>query len=118
MCVTARPASRRRKKRILKEVKGQFGGRRRLIRTATEVAIRGRTFAYQGRKQKKRQYRRLWITRLNGAVRQHGLRYSQFINGLGKAGITLDRKQLSELAIHDEAAFAQVVEQVKTALSA
>jgi large subunit ribosomal protein L20 len=114
---TARVASRRRRKRILEEVKGQVGGRHRLIRTASEVVLRGRNFAYQGRKQKKRIFRRLWITRINAAVRQHGLRYSQFMKGLSKTDIQLDRKQLSELAIHDEAAFAAIVDKVKAALS-
>ncbi|PIE24203.1 MAG: 50S ribosomal protein L20 [Planctomycetota bacterium] len=117
MRVTARVASRKRRKRILDEVKGQVGGRSRLIRTASEAAVRGRNFAYQGRKQKKRVFRRLWITRINAAVRQHGMRYSQFINGLQSAGIELNRKQLSELAIHDEAAFGKIVDQVKAALS-
>ena len=101
----------------LNKVKGYVGGRRRLIRTATEAVIRAQAFAYKGRRLKKREFRRLWITRLSAAARLHGLLYSRFIHGLKKAGITLDRKQLSELAIHDEAAFGKIVDQVKVALS-
>lgn len=117
MRVRSRPASRRRRRRILKRAKGYIGGRHRLIRTATEAVIRAQAFAYEHRRLKRREFRRLWITRLSGAVRQHGLRYSRFMYGLKKAEILLDRKRLSELAIHDPVAFGGIVEKVKAALS-
>lgn len=118
MRVTQRVASRRRRKRILDRAKGYVGGRHRLIRTATEAVIRADAFAYKGRKLKKRDFRRLWITRLSAAVGQQGLNYSRFIFGLKKAEIVLNRKQLSELAIHDATAFTAIVDKVKVALSA
>ncbi|MEZ5990510.1 MAG: 50S ribosomal protein L20 [Planctomycetota bacterium] len=117
MRVRNRVASRNRRRRILARTKGQVGGRRRLIRTASEAVVRGDRFAYEGRRLKKRDFRRLWIIRINAAVQDHGLNYSTFVNGLKKTGIVLDRKQLSELAIHDPKAFAGVVDQVKAALS-
>ncbi|MAE76043.1 MAG: 50S ribosomal protein L20 [Planctomycetes bacterium] len=118
MRVTARPASRKRRRRILKLAKGYVGGRHRLIRTATEAVMRAQTYAYRHRRLKKRDFRRLWITRLSAAAGLHGLQYSRLINGLKKAGILLDRKQLSELAIHDPNAFAGIVDKAKAALSA
>lgn len=105
-------------KRILKRASGYVGGRKRLLRTAKETLARAGAFAYRDRRVKKREFRRLWIVRISAACEQHGLRYSQFINGLKKADIGLDRKQLSELAIHDPAGFQVVVEQVKSALAA
>ncbi len=117
MRVRGRPASRARRRRILKRAKGYVGGRHRLIRTATEAVLRSDAFAYKGRKQKKRMFRRLWITRLTAAARNHGLSYSRFIHGLKQAGVELDRKQLSELAIHDPKAFESLVDKAKTALS-
>lgn len=117
MRVTARPASRARRRRILKRAKGFVGGRHRLIRTATEAVIRAEAYAYRHRRLKKREFRRLWITRLSAAAGQHGLQYSRLIHGLKKAGIELNRKQLSELAIHDPDAFTGVVDKVKAALS-
>ncbi len=117
MRVTNRVASRNRRRRILNRAKGQVGGRRRLIRTATEVVIRGDSFAYVGRKQKKRQFRRLWITRVSAAAKNHGMNYSQFMNGIKKSGIELNRKQLSEMAIHDPEGFTALTEKVKAALS-
>ena len=109
-------AKHRRLKRILKQVKGYRGSRRRRIKLAKEAIIRAGRMAYIGRRLKKRQFRSLWITRLNAAVRDRGLSYSRFINGLNKAGITVDRKQLAAVAYNDAAAFDQFVEKAKAAL--
>ncbi len=111
-------ATRRRRNRVLKRAKGFRGGRSRLFRTAREAILRAEASAFAGRRQKKRQFRRLWIIRLSAAVKQHGLQYSRFINGCQKAGVKLNRKELSELAIHDPAAFGKVCELAKSALSA
>ena len=106
------------KRRLFKKAKGYVGGRRRLLRTVKETLIRAGAFAYRDRRVRKREFRRLWITRVNAACRMRDIRYSQFINGLKKANIELDRKMLSEIAIHDPAAFDQIVEEAKQALSA
>ena len=106
------------RKRLLKRAKGYVGGRRKLLRTRKETLLRAGAFAYRDRRVKRREFRRLWIIRINAACQEHGLRYSQFINGLQKANISLDRKQLSEMAINDPAGFSQVVDQVKSALAA
>ena len=111
-------SSNRAKKRLFKRAKGYVGGRRKLLRTVKETVLRAGVFAYRDRRNKKRNMRRLWIIRVNAAVRERGLRYSEFINGLKKAGIELDRKSLSEMAIHDPPAFDAVVAQVKQALAA
>ncbi|MCA9128545.1 MAG: 50S ribosomal protein L20 [Planctomycetales bacterium] len=111
-------ARRQSNKRLLKRASGYVGGRRRLLRTAKETLVRAGVFAFRDRRVKKREFRRLWIIRISAACEQHGLRYSQFIHGLAKANIGLDRKQLSEMAIHDPAGFQVVVEQVKSALAA
>lgn len=111
------PAHRRRHNRVLKRVKGFRQGRRNLFRVANETAIRADAFAFVGRAQKKRRFRALWITRLSAAVRAQGLRYSAFIHGVQKAGIKLNRKELSELAIHDPAVFDQICQQARTALA-
>jgi large subunit ribosomal protein L20 len=105
------------KRRLFKRTKGYRGGRNNLLRTAKETVVRAGVFAYRDRRQRKRNFRRLWITRINAATRQRGLRYSEFICGLGKTGIELNRKMLSEMAIHDSAAFDAIVEQVKEALA-
>ncbi len=105
------------KKRVLKEVKGYRGAVRSQIRLAKEARVRAAVNARIGRKLKKRDYRSLWIIRLSAACQQRGIRYSQFINGLKKAGIELNRKMLSEIAIADEAAFDAIVEQAKAALA-
>ena len=105
------------KKRLRKKVKGFRGGRGGLLRTAKETLVRAEAFAFRDRRTRKREFRKLWIIRINAAVRQRGLRYSQFIYGLDKAEISLDRKSLAEMAVHDPAAFDQVVEQVKQALA-
>jgi large subunit ribosomal protein L20 len=108
---------RQSKNRLFKRAKGFVGGRGRLLRTMKESLLRAGAFAYRDRRVKRREFRRLWIIRINGALTPHNIRYSQFIHGLQKAGIGLDRKQLSEMAIHDPAAFTAVVEQVKKALA-
>ena len=109
-------APRRKKKvRWFKAAKGYRGGRRRLWRTVRESVVRSWAYAYRDRRQKKRQFRRLWIIRINAAARMRGMRYSLFIDGLKKANIDLNRKQLSEMAIHDPAAFDAVVEAAKAA---
>jgi len=104
------PKTRHRRKKILKQAKGYFGGRRKLYRTAAETVLRAGAFAYKGRKQKKRRARALWIIRVNAACRQVGFSYSVFMAGLKKAGVTLDRKILAELAVSDPAAFAKLAE--------
>ncbi len=118
MRTTKGAARRRSKKRLFKRAKGYRGGRSKLLRTVKETVLRAGVYAFRDRRVRKRSFRRLWITRLNAACRERGLRYSEFIHGLGKAGIELDRKSLSELAIDDPAAFDTVVEQVKEALAA
>ena len=110
-------ARTRAKRRLFKRTKGYRGGRNNLLRTAKETVIRADVFAYRDRRLRKRDFRRLWITRINAATRQRGLRYSEFISGLGKSGIELNRKMLSEMAIHDPTAFDAIVEQAKEALA-
>ena len=107
------PKTRQRRKKVLKQAKGYFGGRRKLYRTAAETVLRAGVFAYRDRKQKKRLSRSLWIVRINAACRQAGLSYSKFIAGLKKAGVTLDRKVLAELAVSDPGAFAKLAETAK-----
>lgn len=104
------------KRRLFKRAKGYVGARRRLLRTVKENLVRAGVFAFRDRRARKRQFRRLWIIRINAAVRERGLRYSEFIDGLVKAGLELDRKTLSELAIHDPQGFDAVVAEVKAAL--
>lgn len=106
-------ARRRAKKRILKQARGFRGGRGTLIRSARETLLRSGAYAYRDRRARKRDFRRLWITRINAACRQRGLRYSEFIHGLHASGIELDRKTLAEIAVRDPAAFDQLVEQVR-----
>jgi len=109
-------APRRQKKvRWFKAAKGYRGGRHRLWRTVRESVMRGWAFAYRDRRQKKRQFRRLWIIRINAASRLRGVSYSHFIDGLKKASIDLNRKQLSEMAINDPAAFDAIVDAAKAA---
>ena len=109
-------ARNKKKKRLFKEARGFRGGRSKLLRTMKESVIRARAYAYRDRKTKKRVFRRLWITRLSAACRSRGLRYSVFIHGLKNAGIDLDRKTLSELAIHDPAVFDEVFDRAKAAV--
>lgn len=105
---TNNPASHRRHKRLLKHAKGNRGGRSKLYRKARETVERGWNFAYRDRRARKRDFRKLWIMRINAAARLHGLSYSRFINGLKRANIDLDRKVLADVAIHDPEAFAKV----------
>jgi large subunit ribosomal protein L20 len=106
-------AKRRRHNRILKEAKGYFGSRHRLFKVARETVERAWTYAYRDRKQRKRTFRSLWIARINAAAREHGLSYSQLIDGLNKAGVEIDRKNLAELAATDPQAFAALVQQAR-----
>ncbi len=110
------PASRERRKRVIKSAKGYRGRRSKLFRYAKDATMKGKYWAYRDRKTRKRTFRYLWIQRLNAAVRAHGLTYSRFAEGIKAAGIGLDRKILSDLAISDEAVFKGIVEQVKAAL--
>ncbi len=109
-------ARRQAKRRLFQRAEGYVGGRRRLYRTAKENLFRAGKFAFRDRRRKRRDFRRLWIIRVNAAARLHGLRYSQFIDGLLKANIELDRKQLAEMAVNDPAGFTAVVAAAKTAL--
>ena len=110
-------ARRRRHKRTLDEARGYYGARSRLVRVAREAVERGMRYAYRDRKQRKRQFRRLWIVRINAAAREFGLSYSRFINGLLRAGVEVDRKVLADLAVHDPAAFGALAERCKAALA-
>ncbi|MDP3560327.1 MAG: 50S ribosomal protein L20 [Legionellaceae bacterium] len=107
-----------RHKKILKLAKGYYGARSRVFRVAKQAVIRAGQYAYRDRRQKRREFRALWIARINAQARVCGLTYSQFIAGLKKACIELDRKVLADMAVHDKDAFAVVAEKVKTALSA
>lgn len=117
MRTTTAPASRRRRQRVLKRARGFRGARSKLIRQASEAVDRAMRLATIHRQQKKRSYRSLWIVRLSAACRNEGLSYSRFIEGLTKAKIVLNRKMLSEIAIHDPAGFKTLVEQAKASLS-
>ena len=108
----------RRHKKILKQAKGYYHARRKVFRVAKQAVTKALQYAYIGRKQKKRNFRSLWITRINAAARINGLSYSRFINGLMKAGITLDRKVLADIAVHDAQGFAALAEKAKSALAA
>ena len=108
--------TRKRRKKVLKLAKGYFGAKSRLFKTAKEAVMKSGHYAYIGRKQKKRNFRSLWITRISAGCKMNGINYSTFMNGLKKAGITLNRKMLSEIAISDPAAFTSVVEKAKAAL--
>jgi len=105
-------------KKVLKAAKGFYGRRKNTIRAAKAAVDRSMQYAYRDRKNRKRTFRALWIQRLNAAVREHGLTYSRFIDGLNKAGVELDRKALSDIAIHEPAVFAAYVEKAKAALPA
>ena len=118
MRTTKGAARNKAKKRLYQKTKGYRGGRNNLLRTAKETVIRAGVFAYRDRRVRKREFRRLWIIRINAAVRERGLRYSEFIAGLKKAQIELDRKTLAEMAVNDSAGFDAVVEKAREALSA
>jgi large subunit ribosomal protein L20 len=105
-------------KKVLKAAKGYYGRRKNTIRIAKQAVEKANQYAYRDRKRRKRTFRALWIQRLNAAVRQFGLTYSRFIDGLGKAGVAVDRKVLSDLAIREPAAFEAIVDKVKGALAA
>ena len=108
----------KRKKQIMKAARGAFGGRSKLWKAAKENVERGWKYAYRDRKNKKRDFRRLWITRINAGAHLHDLSYSTFMNGLRLAGIEIDRKMLAELAVRDPAAFTILAEKARTALNA
>ena len=110
-------ATRKRRKRVLKLAKGYRGAKSKLFRTAKQAVMKSLSYAYIGRKQKKRDFRKLWITRISAACKLNGTTYSKFMNGLKKAEINMNRKMLSEIAIADPAAFTQLVEQAKAALN-
>jgi large subunit ribosomal protein L20 len=109
--------ARRRHKKILDRAKGYYGARSRVFRVAKQAVIKAGQYAYRDRRQRKRQFRALWITRINAASRANGLTYSRLIAGLRKAEIGLDRRVLADLAVHDKAAFASVVEKARAALA-
>ncbi|WOC33408.1 MULTISPECIES: 50S ribosomal protein L20 [Caproicibacterium] len=109
-------ATRKRRKKILKLAKGYWGSKSRHFKMAKQAVMKSGNYAFAGRKARKRDFRRLWITRISAGCRANGISYSVFMNGLKKAGITLNRKMLSEIAISDEAAFKSLVEQAKAAL--
>jgi large subunit ribosomal protein L20 len=106
-------ARNQRKKKTLKEARGQFGARSKLYRTAKNSVERGWAYAYRDRRRRKRDFRRLWITRINAAARTNGLSYSRFVSGLRSAGVELDRKMLADLAVRDPAAFTELAEVAK-----
>ncbi|MBW3670704.1 MAG: 50S ribosomal protein L20 [Acidobacteria bacterium] len=117
MRVKRGPKRKNRRKKILKLAKGYWGMKSRNHRVAKEQVERSLNFAYTGRKEKKRQFRRMWIVRINAAARLHGLSYSRMIAGLKAAGNEIDRKVLADLAVHDDAAFAALAEQAKGSLA-
>ena len=108
----------KRKKQVMKAAKGAFGGRSKLWKAAKETVERGWRYAYRDRKNKKREFRKLWIMRINAAAHEHDMSYSVFMNGLKLAGVEIDRKVLADLAVRDPQAFAAVAEQARTALGA
>ena len=108
--------ARKRRKRVLKLAKGYFGSKHTLYKTANEQVMRSLRYAYRDRKQKKRDFRKLWITRINAQARVEGTTYSKLMNGLSKAGVEVNRKMLADLAIHDQKAFANLVEIAKEQL--
>ena len=110
--------ARRRHKKILKQAKGYYNARRKVFRAAKQAVTKALQYAYIGRKQKKRHFRSLWIARINAASRANGIAYSRFMNGLLKAGITLDRKVLADIAVHDASGFTALTEKAKSALAA
>ena len=110
--------ARARHKKVLKKAKGYYGARNRVYRVAKQAVTKAGQYAYRDRRQRKRQFRALWIVRINAAAREHGLSYSRLINGLKKAAIDIDRKVLADLAVHDKAAFGSIAAQAKAALNA
>ena len=110
---TSAPARNKRKKKIFKEAKGYFGGRKNLFRTAKDAVEKGWEHAYRDRKNKKRTFRRLWITRINAAARQNEMSYSHFMNGLKKSGVELNRKALADLAVRNPEAFSALADRAR-----
>jgi large subunit ribosomal protein L20 len=110
--------ARARHKKVLKQAKGYYGARSRVYRVAKQAVIKAAQYAYRDRKQRKRQFRQLWIARINAGARECGLSYSRFMNGLKKANVEMDRKVLADLAVFDKPAFAKLVDLAKEALSA
>ena len=110
-------ATRKRRKKVLKAAKGYYGSKHTLFKTAKQAVMKSGQYAYIGRKQKKRDFRRIWITRISAAAKMNGMNYSTFMNGLKKAGIDLNRKMLSEMAISDPEGFTKVVEVAKSKLA-
>ena len=111
-------ASRARRKKVLKQAKGYYGARSRTFKVAKQAVIKAGQYAYRDRRQKKRQFRSLWIMRINAAARQNGMTYSRFMDGLKKASIDIDRKVLADLAVNETAAFTHLVNEAKSALAA
>jgi large subunit ribosomal protein L20 len=111
-------AARKRRKKVLKYTKGQFGTRSKLHRRGHEAMMKSLWYAHRDRRDRKRDFRRLWITRINAASRQNGLSYSRFMHGLTQAGVEVDRKMLADLAVHDAAAFAELVDVARGAIEA
>ena len=109
--------TRKRRNKIMKMAKGYWGSRSKHFRVANEAVMKSLSYAYVGRKLKKRDFRQLWITRINAGAKMNGMNYSTFMNGLKKAGIAINRKMLAELAVNDKAAFTQLVEAAKKALA-
>jgi large subunit ribosomal protein L20 len=109
--------ARARHKKILKQAKGYYGARSRVYRVAAQAVTKAGQYAYRDRRQRKRQFRQLWIARINAAARQNGMSYSRFINGLKKASVEIDRKILSDIAVHDKVAFSALIEAAKGALA-
>jgi len=115
--VHSQVARHKRHKKLLKRAKGFWGARGKLYKSAKETILRADAYAYRDRRRKKRDFRRLWIERINAAARAHGLSYSRFIDGLNKAGVILNRKMLALMAVEDEKAFADLVEKAREALA-
>ncbi len=109
--------ARRRHRKVLNRAKGYYGARRKVYRVAKQAVIKAGQYAYRDRRQRKRDFRSLWITRINAAAREHGLSYSRFINGLKRAEIDIDRKVLADLAVHDKAAFKALAEKAQASLA-
>lgn len=109
--------ARARHKKVLKQAKGYYGARSRVYRVAAQAVTKAGQYAYRDRRQKKRQFRQLWIARINAASRMNGLSYSRFINGLKKASVEIDRKILADIAVHDKATFTALVSKAKEALA-
>ena len=109
-------ATRKRRKKVLKLSKGYFGAKSKLFKTAKEAVMKSGNYAYIGRRLKKRDFRRLWITRISAAAKMNGMNYSTCMNGLKKAGVEMNRKMLAEIAVHDAAAFTSLAETAKAAL--